>query len=41
MRNCTKFWSENLTGGDHLEELRVDGKNIRMDFRKVGWDVVD
>jgi hypothetical protein len=24
-----------------LEELRVDGKNIRMDFRKVGWDVVD
>jgi hypothetical protein len=24
----TKFWSENLNGRDHLEDLAVDGKII-------------
>jgi hypothetical protein len=28
MRNHTKFWSENLTGRGHSEDLGVDGKII-------------
>jgi hypothetical protein len=24
----TKFWSENLNGRDHLEEINVDGKTV-------------
>jgi hypothetical protein len=27
-KNCIKFWSENLKGMDHLENLGVDGKII-------------
>jgi hypothetical protein len=26
--NATKFWSENLKGKDHLEELGIDGSII-------------
>jgi hypothetical protein len=26
---------------EHLEDLDVDGKNIGMDLRKVGWEHVD
>jgi hypothetical protein len=28
----TEFWSENLKGGDHAEDLAVDGK---MDLREI------
>jgi hypothetical protein len=29
MKNSYKiFWSENLKGGDHLEDLGIDGKII-------------
>ena len=28
------FWWENLREGDHLEDLRVDGRIIRWIFRK-------
>jgi len=38
----TKFWSGNMNGRDHIEELGVDGKVIlRVDLRRIGWDVVD
>jgi hypothetical protein len=34
----TKFWSGNLEEGDHLEDLRADGKdNIKMDPKEIGW----
>jgi len=26
MRNYTKFWSENLKGRNHTEELGIDGR---------------
>jgi hypothetical protein len=36
------FWFESLTGGDHSEDLGVDGDNIKMDLRErvlesVNW----
>jgi hypothetical protein len=31
---CTKFWSGNLTGRDHSEDLEVDGKIVR---KGVDW----
>jgi hypothetical protein len=37
----TEFWSENLKGRDDLEELEVDGDNIRVDLGEVGWEGVD
>jgi hypothetical protein len=38
----TKFWSENLKGRDHAQDLYRDGKiNIRIDFREIGWKGVD
>jgi len=37
-----QFWSERLKGGDHLEDLGIDGRhNIKMDLREVGWESVD
>jgi hypothetical protein len=30
----------NLKGRDHLEDLGVDGKDIRMDVREIGWEGV-
>jgi hypothetical protein len=30
-----------MTGKDNLEDLGVDGKNIRMDHREIGWQHVD
>jgi hypothetical protein len=32
----TKFWSENLKGKYHSEELGVDGRYIRMCLREMG-----
>jgi hypothetical protein len=38
----TIFWSENLKGRNHSEDLVVDGEiNIRMDLREIGWQDVD
>jgi hypothetical protein len=34
----TKLWFENLQGRDHLEEVGIDGDNIKMDFGKTGWE---
>jgi hypothetical protein len=36
----TKFWSVNLEGRFHLEDLDEDGK-IMLDVKKVGWKVVE
>jgi len=37
-----KFWSENLKGRDHAEDVGVDGEDdIRMDFREIGWEGVN
>jgi hypothetical protein len=34
------FWSENLKGRDHSEDIDVDGKIIlEWIFGKVGWEV--
>jgi hypothetical protein len=37
----TKYWSGGLNGRDHLEDLGTDRRIIRIDFRAVGWEVVD
>jgi hypothetical protein len=38
----TKFWSENLKGGDNMEDLGVNGKiNIRSYLRKTDWEGVE
>lgn len=29
---CTKFWSENPKGRDHLEETGIDGKEMAGRF---------
>jgi hypothetical protein len=28
MRRCTKFWSQNLKGRDHMEDLGEDGRIV-------------
>jgi hypothetical protein len=36
------LWLGNLEGGDHSEELGIDGKiNIRMYLRETEWKGVD
>jgi hypothetical protein len=35
------FWLENQKGRDHSEDLRTDGKIIRMDLRETRWEGVD
>jgi hypothetical protein len=35
----TVFWSENLNGRDHSEDLGVDGKII-LDIGEIGWEGV-
>jgi len=38
----TKFWSENLKGRDHLEDLGIDGMIIlRVDLREIAWEGTD
>jgi len=37
-----KFWSENLKGRDHLEDLGIDGMIIlRVDLREIAWEGTD
>jgi hypothetical protein len=37
-----KFWSENLNGSDHSEDLYVDGRiNTRNDIIEKGWEGMD
>jgi len=35
------FLLENLKRRNHSEDLGIDGDNIRMDLRKMGWEGVD
>jgi hypothetical protein len=37
----TKFWSENLTVRDHPKDLGIDGNNIRMNLKVIGWEFGD
>jgi hypothetical protein len=34
----TKFWWENLMRRYHLEDLGVDGDNIKMVLQEMGWE---
>jgi hypothetical protein len=36
-----KFLLENQKGRDHSGNLGVDGNNVRMDVREIGWEFVD
>jgi hypothetical protein len=38
----TKFWTKNVKGRDHAEELGVDGKTISdWILGEIGWESVD
>jgi len=38
----TKFWSKNVKGKDHSEDLSVDGKIIlEWILMEIGWKCVD
>jgi hypothetical protein len=38
----TKFWSEYLKEGDHLEEPDIDGRNnIELDLKGIRYEYVD
>ena len=37
----TGFWWRDLSEGDHLEDLGVDGKIIKMDLKELGWRGTD
>jgi hypothetical protein len=42
VRNAYRFWSDNLKGRDHLEDLGVDGRIIlEWILEKLVWEVVD
>jgi hypothetical protein len=30
-----------MKGRDHSEDLSINGKNIRMDLREIGWECLD
>jgi uncharacterized protein YjcR len=34
----TRFWTKNLKARDYVEDLGVDGNNIRIDLREIGWE---
>jgi hypothetical protein len=36
-----KFWSKNLKGRDHSEDLGVDGRILLEVFMEMVWEVVD
>lgn len=38
-REHTQFWSENLNGKDHLQDLYVDGDNSQFKF--ISWERAD
>jgi hypothetical protein len=35
----TRFWTENLKRRDQLEDLGIDGDNIRMYLVEIVWKV--
>jgi hypothetical protein len=37
----TKFWEESLKERDQLEDLGIDGGNIKMVLKEIGWESVD
>jgi hypothetical protein len=37
----TKFWLENLMERDHSGNPDVDGDDIKMDLREIGWEGTD
>jgi hypothetical protein len=41
MRNAYQSWQENEKGRDQLEDLSIDGGNIKMDLMDTEWDDVD
>jgi hypothetical protein len=41
MKMHTVFWSENLKGRDHSEDLGVDERLIIIDVRKIRLECVD
>jgi hypothetical protein len=41
MINAYKFWSENLKGGDQLEELGVNGKILKSMLKKQDLRVLN
>jgi hypothetical protein len=38
---CTRNWSQNLTGKDHLEDLGVDAMSILKCFTEIGRNGLD
>jgi len=36
-----QFWTENMTGRDHLEGLSVNEKIILENLKVVGWEGLD
>ena len=38
---CTKFWWGNLRKRDQLEDLSLDGDNIKLDVQEVGCGGMD
>jgi hypothetical protein len=37
----TKFWEESLKERDQLEDLGIDGRNIKMVLKEIGLESVD
>jgi hypothetical protein len=37
----TKFWPENLKGREYMVDLELDGDNIKMDLKEIGYGGVD
>jgi hypothetical protein len=35
------YWWESQEVRDHCENQDVDGGNIKMDLREIGWDGMD
>jgi hypothetical protein len=40
-RNAHKFWSENLKGRDHSDDLRVDVGQYQKDLKEMDWEDSD